>query len=220
MFVMSVKMTLATILVAGLLWISLNRVVRILRDLGSRTVDAKLELWRWTVEFLSAPRLLRLFNATDHARNVVNRARDQEIFTERKAEAIQAAIKPAIEAITVFGAGVFLIVGYLAAAEGARSAIPKLFVYVLIFYRLKPHIQAFNDFRHPESSLIVVPVFQGKRGNPVLFSREFREEILQHKGEGCRGILLKHPQCIREVMMKNDNVLRDIDTPEDYSLKS
>ena len=50
-------------------------------------------------------------------------------------------------------------------------------------------IHAFNDFRLPESSLIVVPVFQKKRGNPVLFSREFREKILQHKGDGCRGIL-------------------------------
>ena len=81
-------------------------------------------------------------------------------------------------------------------------------------------IHAFNDFRLPESSLIVVPVFQEKRGNPVLFSREFREKILQHKGEGCRGILQKYPQCIRQVMMENDNVFRDVDTPEDYILNS
>ena len=81
-------------------------------------------------------------------------------------------------------------------------------------------IHAFNDFRLPESSLIVVPVFQEKRGNPVLFSREFREKILQHKGEGCRGILQKYPQCVMEVMMENDNVFRDVDTPEDYILHS
>jgi len=81
-------------------------------------------------------------------------------------------------------------------------------------------IHAFNDFRIPEGSLIVVPVFQGKRGNPVLFSREFREEILQHKGEGCREILEKYQYCIREVMMENDNVFRDVDTPEDYILNS
>ena len=78
----------------------------------------------------------------------------------------------------------------------------------------------FNDFRLPESSLIVVPVFQEKRGNPVLFSREFREKILQHKGEGCRGILKEYPQCVMEVMMENDNVFRDVDTPEDYVLNS
>ena len=81
-------------------------------------------------------------------------------------------------------------------------------------------IHAFNDFRLPESSLIVVPVFQEKRGNPVLFSREFREKILQHKGEGCRGILQEYPQCVMEVTMENDNVFRDVDTPEDYILNS
>ena len=81
-------------------------------------------------------------------------------------------------------------------------------------------IYAFNNFRLPESSLIVVPVFQEKRGNPVLFSREFREKILQHKGEGCRGILLENPKSVMEVTMENDNLFRDVDTPEDYILNS
>ena len=77
-------------------------------------------------------------------------------------------------------------------------------------------IQAFNDYRSTESSLIIVPVFQGKRGNPVLFSEVFREKILTHKGEGCREILRQFPHYVKEVSMENDNLLRDIDTPEDY----
>jgi molybdenum cofactor cytidylyltransferase len=79
-------------------------------------------------------------------------------------------------------------------------------------------IQAFTDFRRTESSLIIVPVFQGQRGNPVLFSAEFRDKILTHKGEGCREIVRQYPQSVREVSMENDNLLRDIDTPEDYKL--
>ena len=79
-------------------------------------------------------------------------------------------------------------------------------------------IHSFTDFFDTESSLIIVPVFKGQRGNPVLFSSQFREIILRHKGEGCRGILQKHPECVREVTMENDNVLRDVDTPEDYKL--
>ena len=77
-------------------------------------------------------------------------------------------------------------------------------------------IQAFNDYRSTESSLIIVPVFQGKRGNPVLFSEVFREKILTHKGEGCREIVRQFPHFVKEVSMENDNLLRDIDTPEDY----
>ena len=81
-------------------------------------------------------------------------------------------------------------------------------------------IQAFNDYRSTESSLIIVPVFQGKRGNPVLFSEEFRDKILTHKGEGCREIVRQFPHYVKEVCMENDNLLRDIDTPEDYENNS
>ena len=52
-------------------------------------------------------------------------------------------------------------------------------------------IHEFTDLFDSESSLIIVPVFKGQRGNPVLFSRQFRDIILQHKGEGCRDIVLK-----------------------------
>ena len=79
-------------------------------------------------------------------------------------------------------------------------------------------IQAFTDFRRTESSLIIVPVFQGQRGNPVLFSAEFRDKLLAHNGEGCKGVVSKYPQSVREIRMENDNLLRDIDTPEDYKL--
>jgi CTP:molybdopterin cytidylyltransferase MocA len=51
-----------------------------------------------------------------------------------------------------------------------------------------------------------------------LFSAEFRDILLAHKGEGCKGLVSKYPQCVREVNMENDNLLRDIDTPEDYKL--
>jgi ATP-binding cassette subfamily B protein/subfamily B ATP-binding cassette protein MsbA len=147
LFAMSLKMTLATVLIALLLWKSLSRVTTVLRRLGEQSMDAQMKRWRWTVEFLNAPRLLRIFNSTDSARQKINTARDEEIFPERKAKVIQAAIKPAMEAITVLGAGLFLIVGYAMAGNGAQSVIPQLFVYVLVFYRLKPQISAFTDFR-------------------------------------------------------------------------
>lgn len=77
-------------------------------------------------------------------------------------------------------------------------------------------LAVFEAYRKGVEPLIVVPTFEGQRGNPVLFSREFRKTILQHQGEGGRGILQKHPHCVREVEMESDHVLRDIDTKEDY----
>lgn len=78
-------------------------------------------------------------------------------------------------------------------------------------------IQAFLEFRRTEISPIVIPVFEGKRGNPVIFSKEFRDEILVHKGEGCKEIVKQYANFVKEVHMKNDNLFRDIDTPEDYN---
>ena len=78
-------------------------------------------------------------------------------------------------------------------------------------------INTFTSLRAKEKgALVVVPVFKGNRGNPALFSSEFREIILNHKEEGCRAIIEKNRKNTREVLMRNDNLFRDIDTPEDY----
>jgi molybdenum cofactor cytidylyltransferase len=65
---------------------------------------------------------------------------------------------------------------------------------------------------------IAVPCHQGQRGNPVLFSARFRDEVLGTRGPvaGCRGIVKKYPDQVIEVEMAHDHILRDIDTIEDY----
>lgn len=65
---------------------------------------------------------------------------------------------------------------------------------------------------------IAVPSHQGQRGNPVLFSARFRDEVLSTRGPvaGCRGIVKKYPDQVLEVEMAHDHILRDIDTIEDY----
>ena len=78
-------------------------------------------------------------------------------------------------------------------------------------------IHAYVQNRIKEKKLIVVPVFQRHRGNPVLFSSEFRNDILEHKkGSGCRGVIMNYPESVKEIEMDNDNMLLDVDTLEDY----
>ena len=78
-------------------------------------------------------------------------------------------------------------------------------------------IHAYVQNRIKEKRLIVVPVFQGQRGNPVLFSSEFRNDILEYKKEsGCRGVIMNYPESVKEIEMDNDNMLLDVDTLEDY----
>ena len=77
-------------------------------------------------------------------------------------------------------------------------------------------LRAFSSFRVKGNALVTIPVFKGKPGNPVMFSFEFREKILEHVGEGCRELIAKNYRNVREVIMENDNLFCDIDTPEDY----
>ncbi len=71
----------------------------------------------------------------------------------------------------------------------------------------------------PDSgAAICVPTFEGKRGNPVLWSRSFIPEMLNLKGDsGARHLLGNYPGDLQEVAMENTSVLSDIDTPEALS---
>ena len=65
-----------------------------------------------------------------------------------------------------------------------------------------------------EGARIAVPVFQGRRGNPVAFGAFHLPLLLALDGDqGARAIV--HSQMAREVAVTDNGVLRDIDTPDD-----
>jgi molybdenum cofactor cytidylyltransferase len=67
------------------------------------------------------------------------------------------------------------------------------------------------------SKNIVVPFFQGQRGNPVIFDSSYREAMLGVAGDvGCKGVIQHYPDKVFVVEMENDHVIRDVDTVEEY----
>lgn len=65
--------------------------------------------------------------------------------------------------------------------------------------------------------VIVLPVFEGNKGNPIIFSSYYRETILQHKEmNGCKGIVQAHSDQVVKIEMPDNHVVLDIDTPDDY----
>jgi molybdenum cofactor cytidylyltransferase len=62
---------------------------------------------------------------------------------------------------------------------------------------------------------ICVPVFGGRRGNPVLFGRRFFSAMGGLTGDkGARGIIAQHALSVVEVPVDDDGILIDVDTPE------
>jgi molybdenum cofactor cytidylyltransferase len=62
---------------------------------------------------------------------------------------------------------------------------------------------------------ICVPVHAGRRGNPVLWSSRYFDQMAEVKGDvGARALLDVHAARVHEVPVAGTGVLRDIDTPE------
>jgi molybdenum cofactor cytidylyltransferase len=60
---------------------------------------------------------------------------------------------------------------------------------------------------------IIVPSFRGVRGNPVIFDRKFKKELLNLRGDvGGRSIIECHPEEVRVVPVESIGVIKDVDT--------
>jgi molybdenum cofactor cytidylyltransferase len=64
---------------------------------------------------------------------------------------------------------------------------------------------------------LLVPTWQGERGNPIVMSWEQREAILRGgRNLGCRRLIQNNPELVWTLPMPNDHCVADMDSPEDY----
>jgi molybdenum cofactor cytidylyltransferase len=64
---------------------------------------------------------------------------------------------------------------------------------------------------------LIVPVFQGRGGHPLLLDLAYREEIFGlDPAVGLRRILELHPEAVLRIPIDEAGVLVDIDTPDDF----
>jgi len=67
---------------------------------------------------------------------------------------------------------------------------------------------------------IAIPVYQGKRGHPVIFAIKYKEELLRLKGDiGGKEIIGQHPDDILEVTVNCEGICVDINTVDNYYLE-
>ncbi len=60
-----------------------------------------------------------------------------------------------------------------------------------------------------------MPVSDNRRGNPVLWSRRFFDELMTLDGDiGARNLIAKHTEAVAEVPVEGHGAFLDIDTPE------
>jgi molybdenum cofactor cytidylyltransferase len=73
-----------------------------------------------------------------------------------------------------------------------------------------------EEYQHKSADQeIILPIVDGQRGNPVLFSKKSIAAILEIPDMVCRPYMDSHPQQVRQLVTSNKAYLVDVDTEED-----
>lgn len=112
--------------------------------------------------------------------------------------------------------------GMLSSVKCGFRNLPSDADAVLVFQGDQPFIKAdiINEIVKAYKSSdkgIVIPVFNKKRGHPLLISNKYRDKVEQlDVREGLRALAHKFSDDVLEVETSDGGILRDIDTYEEY----
>lgn len=114
------------------------------------------------------------------------------------------------------GLGASLAAGAASLPEDAAGFVVLLGDMPLVTPAL---IDAMIDRFAPEEGIeIIVPQFDGKQGNPVLWARRFASEMETLQGDrGARGLIAAHGDVVAVLQVEDESVLLDADTPENFA---
>lgn len=114
--------------------------------------------------------------------------------------------------------------GLSSSLKAGVAALPGSYEGVLVALGDMPHIgpQVMNKliaaFNPEENRAICVPTYKGKRGNPVLWGRDYFDAIAGLSGDiGAKHLLAEYADAVCEVEVNDASVLMDLDTPEAFA---
>jgi molybdenum cofactor cytidylyltransferase len=74
-----------------------------------------------------------------------------------------------------------------------------------------------DEYRSSKAS-VVVPVYHGTRGNPVLFDKSLFPQIKKIIGDaGAKSVVAENEEKLVQLVVEDKGILIDIDTPSEYS---
>lgn len=112
--------------------------------------------------------------------------------------------------------------GMLSSVQCGLRALPRSATWVLVLLGDQPVlfesvVRTMLRARERTSKGILVPVFKGRRGHPLLFGLKYKKAALNlDPAVGLRQLLRDHPDDVLEVEVPDRAILDDIDTPGDY----
>jgi len=149
---------------------------------------------------------------------IASHAKPVIVVTGHEREKIEAALKGLPVRFVhnpdyAEGLGTSLKAGISAVPEDADAAIVCLGDMPQVDAALVNRLIAALD---PErGALVVVPSIDGRRGNPVVWSRRFFHDLMAIQGDvGARHLIGNYAEAVVEVPVAGEAALTDVDTPE------
>jgi molybdenum cofactor cytidylyltransferase len=152
---------------------------------------------------------------------LASRARPVIVVTGHEHERVQSALK---------GLDVRLVhnpdfaEGLSTSLKAGLAAVPAEVDGAVVCLGDMPHVRAalidklISAFDPERGALVVLPTLDGKRGNPVVWSRRFFPELMALEGDvGARHMIGRYAEAVTEVPVTDPSALVDVDTPEALS---
>jgi molybdenum cofactor cytidylyltransferase len=176
----------------------MGAVNKMLAEIGGKP------LVRIAAEQAVASRAKPVIVVTGHERDQVERALDglpvRFVHNPDYAEGLGTSLKTGIAAVPDDCDGAIVCLGDMPQVDS--TLIDKL-------------LAAFDPER---GALVVIPSIDGRRGNPVVWSRRFFNELMTIEGDiGARHLIGQYGEAVVEVPVADDAALTDVDTPESLS---
>ena len=168
---------------------------KLLAEIGGRP------LVRIAAEEALASRAKPVIVVTGHQREKVEAALQgldvKRVHNPNFADGLSTSVRTGLAAVPHEADGAIVCLGDM--PQVRASLIDKL-------------IGAFDPER---GALVVIPTIDGKRGNPVVWSRRFFPELMALEGDvGARNMIARYSEAVAEVPLADTAALIDVDTPE------
>ncbi|MCS6925798.1 MAG: nucleotidyltransferase family protein [Candidatus Binatia bacterium] len=133
----------------------------------------------------------------------------------RRAVPVHPLVRTVVNTRSFQGQLSSLMVGIGALSPASEAVVVNLVDHPLVTAEtIKALIAAFREMPVP----ILVASYRGRRGHPVLFSRQVYGELLAAPlDQGAKAVVRRDPTRVREIPLDDPGILADIDTPEDYA---
>ena len=113
MIVISPTLTLTTAIIVAVIVLPTFYLSRNLNSIGRRYAKESLALGGVAVQYLNAPRLLRVFGQTKLAREKMSAAKRVALTTKQKSEILIGLVKPLVSSSFIIAMGLILILGFI-----------------------------------------------------------------------------------------------------------